>query len=145
MNSDQPAFSRHHFGFQSCGFTTYITLGLLATSLISGCGPWGNHVVKVKVINTDTDPTHKLTEVKVLEGGEKYIWHTMISGRVASVTLIPDSSAPRQLTLSYIMNGKTIEWKGPGFKPDTGYSIELKIDAHGAVTERHCLLPCELK
>jgi hypothetical protein len=122
----------------------YIGLWLFVSSLSAGCGIWGNNTVKVRILFTDANPTHRLTDVSVIVGSDKFFWHNIVAGIVETVTLRLGARDDRQMTLLYTLNGQQKSWDSPKFDVGRGYRIEIKIDAHGTVAYHHCLLPCRL-
>jgi hypothetical protein len=103
-----------------------------------------NDTARVKIIFTDTNPAHRLDDVTVYVGGDKFFWGNIPANDVETVILSPGPSQDWQLTLFYSMDGGDKIWESPVFPNGKGYRIEIKIDAQGAVTERHCYLPCSL-
>jgi hypothetical protein len=129
---------------RASGIPVRIALYLLVSALSAGCCMWGNNPVKVKLAFTETDPLRRLTDVSVIVGSDKFFWHDLSAGEVETVTLMPGPQDDRQLTLLYTMDGEQKSWDGPKFNLGTGYRIEIKVDARGTITYRHCILPCSL-
>ncbi len=121
-----------------------LSLWLLICTLIAGCGNWSNDTVKIRIVFTDNNPTHQLTNVSIVVGSDKYFWRTIAAGKVETVTLRPSATDDRQMTLLYTLEGQQKSWDGPKFDVGTGYRIEIKIDAHSFITHRHCILPCSI-
>lgn len=101
--------------------------------------------MKIKIAFTDQTPAHQLANISVIVGSDKYFWHTIAAGKVETVTLRPGATDNKQLTLLYTLDGQQKSWDGPKVDVGAGYKIEIKIDAHGFVRHRHCILPCSMK
>jgi hypothetical protein len=121
-----------------------IGLCLLVSMLSAGCWMMSNDTVRVKIIFTDPNPAHRLTDVTVFSGGDKFSWPDIAAGEIETVTLGPGPTDNRQPILLYTLDGDRKSWDGPNVDMGKGYRIEIKIDAQGAVTHRHCYLPCSL-
>jgi hypothetical protein len=122
-----------------------IGLWLLIILLSAGCRIWSNDTVRVKIVFTDPNPAHQLTNVTAIVADEKIWWAYIDGGETNTAILAPFSpSQDWQLTLFYDLDGKEKIWESPVFDDGKGYRIEIKIDAQGAVTHRSCFLPCSL-
>lgn len=117
---------------------------LLFFLFIAGCDIWGTENVKVWISFTDANTAELLKDVSVIVGGDKFFWHGIPAGTVERVTLRPGELDNRQLTLIYTQNDLKKYWEGPEFEAGTNYRIEIKIDAKGIVSQRHCFQPCSL-
>lgn len=110
----------------------------------AGCRVWGDDVVKIRIVFTETDPAKQLTDLAVFSGADKYSWYVLAAGEAKTINLLPGPRNNRQLVLLYTLDGEKKSWEGPKFPFGTGYRIEVKIDARGTVASRHCVLPCSL-
>jgi len=129
---------------RACNIVIRITLGLIVSSFSVGCGIWGDNTVKVKLVFTETNPARRLTDISVIVGSDKFFWRDLAAGKVETVTLMPGPRDDRQLTLLYTLDGEQKSWDSPKFDLGAGYRIEIKVNAHGTVTHRYCILPCNL-
>jgi hypothetical protein len=117
---------------------------LLSCLFNVGCWMWSNDTARIKIIFTDADRSHRVENVSAIVGADKFFWGKIDAGEVETVTLKPGPSEDWQLTLFYTLNGAQKIWESPRFAVGKGYRIEIKIDPQGAVTHRHCFLPCNL-
>ena len=124
-----------------CRVTFLVTL--IACEL-SGFRAMGNDVVKVMVSYSAPNQHPPLADLTAVVGGDKYSWESLRAGADRRINLLPGPQDDRQLLFSYTFKGERRHWKGPEFGPGTGYQIEVKVDAAGRVSERHCVLPCQL-
>jgi hypothetical protein len=109
----------------------------LATGL-GACTP--RDAVKVRLTN---DAPRALENLRVFAGADKSSWPTVAPGQSVGVNLRPDGEPP-QLTMSFSVGRLPYSWRGPELAKGTGYALDLHIAGDGAVTERHCPLPCSL-
>jgi hypothetical protein len=103
-----------------------------------------NETARVKIIFNHPSPEHQLENVSVVVGVDKAFWGQMEANSAYTYILSPDSTPDWQLTMFYTLDGNRKIWESPLFPKGKGYRIEIKIDAQGDVTERHCYLPCSL-
>ena len=97
--------------------------------------------LKVRVFN-DGPSTVELKNVLVFGGAEKAWWST-VAGASSVGTLLRPGGEP-QLSMTFVRAGRNLNWQGPALTPGNGYTVHIHVDSNGAVTERHCLMPCTL-
>lgn len=100
--------------------------------------------MKARILFTDTNSTRRLTDVSVIVGSDKFYWHNIVAGKVKTASLRPGARDDRQMPLLYTLDGQQKSWDSLKFDVERGFRIEIKIDAYGTVTHRHCILPCHL-
>src|SRR4051812_3779734 len=97
--------------------------------------------LKVRVFN-DGPSEVKLENVHVFGGAEKAWWATIAGGDSVGTLLRPQGEP--QLSMTYARAGRSFSWQGPALTPGQGYTVHIHVDATGAATEQHCLMPCML-
>jgi hypothetical protein len=122
----------------------YVGLTLLISFLCAGCRALSNDTARVKIIFIDPNPAHRVEDVTVFVGLDKIFWGKIQANGVKSAILDPGSTEDWQLTMFYKLDGNKKIWESQRFPAGKGYRIEIKIDAQGAVADRHCYLPCSL-
>jgi hypothetical protein len=97
--------------------------------------------LKVRVFN-DGPAGVDLQDVHVFGGAEKAWWSTVAGGTSVGTLLRPRGEP--ELSMTFARAGGAVSWQGPALTTGNGYTVHIHVDANGAVTEQHCLMPCML-
>lgn len=87
--------------------------------------------------------TSDLGEVVLIAGADKTHWGTLTHGQTVSTILSPMGEPP-EVFMTYVFAGQKLSWEGPRLAKGTGHRIHISINAHGDVSEQHCIQPCRL-
>ena len=122
----------------------FLSVGICLAVIAAGCGMWSNDIVEATVVFDSEDKGTTLSDVRVIVGSDKFHWPRLAAGQTDKVKLRPHADDDRQLTLLFRLNEQNKAWEGPKFGLGVGYRIVMTIDSRGGVTDRHCILPCDL-
>ena len=95
----------------------------LISAACTGCGIWGNNVVKVRVIFAAPGSDRQLTNLSVIAGSDKYSWPSLAAGSDRDINLVPGPDDDRQLSFIYTFDGQRRSWDGPKFEAGIGYRL----------------------
>jgi len=117
---------------------------LIATTaclgLLLNCGCTTPEDVRFRIIYSGGG-TQRVEDLSVIVGAHKESWGLLEPGTSISGRLSPDGE-PSDVNVSFNFLGQDRQWRGPTLR--TGYDIEIRIDADGSVTAKHCIRPCDL-
>jgi hypothetical protein len=88
-----------------------------------------------------TNAPSAISDVRLVAGGDKKWWPTVSPGESVR-TALRTGGGDTQLLVQFTLRGERIQWRGPALGEDAGYRIAVEVDRDGAVSERHCKLPC---
>jgi hypothetical protein len=88
-----------------------------------------------------TDARSRISDVRLVAGSDKD-WWPMVSPGESVRTALRTGGGDTQLLVQFTLRGERMQWHGPALGEDAGYRIAVEVDGDGAVSERHCKLPC---
>lgn len=118
-----------------------LSFAVLTLVGLFGCG---RNDTQIQVTYEAPRGSPPIEHLRVYVGASKSSWPVLQPQQAVAVSLSPSGELPDP-SMTFELGGRKHDWRGPSLRNGAAYRFDVRILHTGAVTERHCILPCDLK